>query len=276
MQQRSTRHRTTLLSAGVAFYALLALVPGLFAVLSLFGLLSDSKTVRPRVLDALEGTPEEVKAFIATQLSDIADNSSGTAITSIALSLLVSLWSASGGVGHLLAAIEVANGDVERRNMFRRRGTAIVVTLGAVLFAVVSFLVLTILPSVLTAVNIGDAGILVRIVSWTLLLGGMISGLSVIYRVGHAPNGRPKRSWLHPSMGAVVATVMWMFGSLGFSIYTENFASYNKIYGSLGAVVVVLLWLFISAYAVISGAEVDANQRHHSGRRIQANRLTSR
>jgi membrane protein len=60
------------------------------------------------------------------------------------------------------------------------------------------------------------------------------------------------------SPGAIVATLLWLAGSAGFAFYTANFGRYNETYGSLGTVVVVMLWLFLSAYAVLLGAELNA------------------
>ena len=63
--------------------------------------------------------------------------------------------------------------------------------------------------------------------------------------------------WRWVSPGAVLATVVWVAASVGFSIYTANFGDYNETYGALGAVVVVMLWLYITAYVIILGAEVN-------------------
>ena len=103
VQARASRNRLTLLAAGVAFYALLSLVPGLVALISIYALLFDPADVQRQMLDALDGAPDEVRTFVASQMADIAARDSGTAITSIVIGIVVALWSASGGMGHLLA-----------------------------------------------------------------------------------------------------------------------------------------------------------------------------
>lgn len=261
VQARSSRNRSTLLAAGVAFYALLALVPGLVALLSLYGLLFDPKDVERQVLSALDGAPFEVRSFVSSQLADIAKRDSGTAITSIAVGILAALWSASGGMGHLLAAIDAARGGVDRRNGVRKRAAALVVTLGAMGFAIAALVVLTFLPSLLSSLDIGLGALALRVLSWLMLLFALVVGLTLLYRVGPVASGR---RWFHISAGVVVALSLWLVGSIGFSIYTANFASYNETYGSLGAVVVVMLWLFISSYAIILGAEVNADRQRRS------------
>ena len=82
----------------------------------------------------------------------------------------------------------------------------------------------------------------------------MTLGLGVLYRYG--PD-RDDARWQWVSPGAIVAALMWVLGSMIFSVYTANFARYNETYGSLGAVVVLLLWLFLTASVVIIGAEIN-------------------
>ncbi len=92
-------------------------------------------------------------------------------------------------------------------------------------------------------------------VRWPLFAVVALAALSIIYRF--APD-RDAARWRWVSAGAVVATVVWVAASVGFSIYTANFADYNETYGALGAVVVVMLWLYITAYVIIAGAELNA------------------
>jgi len=260
VQARSSRNRTTLLAAGVAFYAMLSLVPGLVALISLYGLVSNPDDVQRQMSNLFDGAPDEVRNFVASQMADIAKRDSGTAITSIVIGLVAALWSASGGVHHLLGAIDAARGGVDRRHGLHKRGAALVVTVVAIVYSIVLLAVLTFVPTTLASLDLGGE-IALRLLSWVVLLVALVIGLNLLYRVGPAHRRRP---WFHISRGVVVALVLWMAGSIGFSIYTANFSSYNETYGSLAAVIVVMLWLFISAYAIILGAEVNADaQRRH-------------
>ena len=63
-----------------------------------------------------------------------------------------------------------------------------------------------------------------------------------------------------------MATVVWLLGSLGFSVYVSNFGSYNETYGSVGAVVVLLLWFNLTSYVVLLGAELNAEIEHQTAR----------
>jgi membrane protein len=78
-------------------------------------------------------------------------------------------------------------------------------------------------------------------------------GLGIVYR--SAPS-RSTRRWI--SAGDIAASLLWIIGSSGFSLYVTRFGSYNKTYGSLGAVVILLIWFHLTAYLILAGAELDA------------------
>lgn len=249
----------TLLAAGVAFYSLLALVPGMFAALSMYGLLFDEDEVRDQIAPALAGAPLEVREFVTEQLARIAGAPDASKVVSLVIGVVVALWSASGGVGNLLNAIDAVRGDTAgpRRSGLARRGTALLVTLSAIAFALVAIGVMTVLPHLFGTLDLGSAGgMIVRLASWLVLLVMLAGGLSMLYRVGPDPR---LHTWFGISPGALAALAIWLVGSAVFSIYTENFGSYNETYGSLGAIVVVMLWLWITCLAVLLGAAVNAD-----------------
>lgn len=259
-RRQASADRVTLLAAGVAFYALLALVPAMFAALSLYGLIFNEDEVRDQILRALSSAPAEVRSFVAEQLARIAQADGTSKVLSLVVGVVVALWSASGGMANLLKAIDAVKGDTgngSRPNGLAQRGTAVLVTLSAIGFALVAIGVMTVLPRLFDTLDLGPAsGILLRLVSWLVLLVGLAGGLSLLYRVGPDPQ---LHAWFGVSPGALVALAIWLLGSAAFSLYTENFGSYHETYGSLGAIVVVMLWLWITCLAVLVGASVNAD-----------------
>lgn len=252
----------TLLSAGVAFYGLLSLVPGLIALISLYGLVADPDTVRTQVEDALSAAPSEVRTMVGEQLSSIAGGRSGTAVTALVIGVLLALWSASSAVGNVIAALNVAYEEEEGRGWVRRKLLSLGLTLGAILFLVVAFALISFLPSVLSSLEVGAVGRwVIGAVRWVLLFGGVLVGLSVLYRYG--PD-RDEPRWRWVSVGSVLAAALWLVGSALFSVYASRFGSYNETYGSLSAVIVVMLWLWITALSVILGAEVNSEIEHQT------------
>jgi membrane protein len=246
----------SLLAAGVAFFALLALVPGLVTLVSLYGLVADPADIQRNVDDVLAAAPREVRDLVQSQLSSIVDSSSpGLRFGAIA-GLVVALWSASSGMKHLIAAVNRAYDEEETRGFIRLRGLSLMLTIGAALALLVALYALVIAPNSLS--DEGSSNVLrttLLVVRWPLLAIGAMVGLAIIYR--YAPNrDEPRWRWVSP--GAVIATLVWLAASVGFTIYSANFGRYNETYGALGAIVVVMLWLYISTFATIAGAELNA------------------
>ena len=244
-----------LLSAGIAFYGLLALVPAMVATVSVYGLVANPENIDQQVQDALGAAPAEVRSMVSSQLTSIARGSTGGTAVALVIGVIVALWSASSGMAKLISALNAAYDEHESRGFLRLRATSLALTLGAILFFIVAVGTIAALPAVIHHWNLGGAGrVGVEITRFLLLAAAMVAALSVLYRV--APDhDRPRWRWA--SVGALIATAIWLIASVGFSIYTSNFATYNETYGTLGAAVIVMLWLMISAAAVLIGAEVD-------------------
>jgi len=253
-----------LLSAGVAFYALLALVPAIVAVVSIYGLVADPEEVRAQIVALLRAAPREARDLVAGQLESIASSAGASTILAVIIGIVAALWSASAGIGHLIVALNVAYDESETRGVVRRRTTALLFTVGAILFVVVAIGVIGFLPALVARTNLGTPGrFAIGIVRWVVLLAGLLVGLAVLYRYG--PD-RDEPKWRWTSFGAAVAGTIWLFGSLLFSLYTANFAKYNETYGSLGAVVVLMLWLFLTSFSVIVGAEVNSEMERQTAK----------
>ena len=256
--------RVPMLSAAVAFYSLLAIVPAMVAIVSLYGLLADPSDIERQIGDWLGSAPQEVRELIAVQLTSITENAGTAAGIGVVIGILVALWSASSGMGHLVEAINIAYDEEETRGWVKRRLLAILLTLGATIFIVVAVGLIAILPAALADTGLGTAArVVAGIVRWLVLLVGMVAALSVLYRYG-PDRDDPKWRWASP--GAIAATIIWLLASVLFSVYTANFAKYNETYGTLGAVVVVMLWLFLTALAVIVGAELNAELERQTRR----------
>jgi membrane protein len=256
------RDRVTMLSAAVAFHALLALFPALVALVSLYGLIADPSSIDRQVNDWLGTAPREVRELLTAQLKAITENSGAAAGAAIVIGTVVALWSASSGIAHLIEATNIAYDEEETRSFVTRRGLALALTAGAVVFMLTSLVLITVLPAVLADTGLGlFARVFAGILRWVLLIVGMMFALSVLYR--YAPD-RDHPQWTWTSPGALLATMLWVVASAVFSIYTANFGKYNETYGSLGAVVVLMLWLFFTVLCVIAGAELNAEMERQT------------
>jgi len=263
-----------LLAGGVAFYAMLALVPALGAAVSLYGLVATRAQVDTQMASLTATLPAEARQLITAQLRTITASSPGGLQLSFATGLAVALWSASSGMRWLLAALTAASGETEKRGFLKLRSLALLLTLGAIMALGVSLGVLVALPVGLDWLGLGGAArVVVGILRFPALAALILGALAVLYRYGPdqprrdppAGDGRrhrrlPRRGWHWLTPGSVVAAGVWLAGSIGLSLYVANASKFSTAgtYGALGAVIVLLLWLWMSSFAVILGAVVDS------------------
>jgi membrane protein len=248
----------------VAFFAFLALPPALIALVTLYGLVADPAQVQQQVESLSSSLPQETATLIGDQLKQITSTSSGSLGVGLVVSLLGALFSASGGVQNLMKAINLAYDEQETRGTVKLRATALLLTLGAVVFIVVAVGLVAVLPALLDAIDLGGLGrVLVFLARWVGLVAFVLVALAVLYR--YAPDrDNPKMRWV--GLGSLAATVLWLIGSAGFSLYVSNFGKYGKTYGALAGVVVLLLWLYLTCYIVLFGAEVNAEAERQTAK----------
>lgn len=245
-----------LLGAGVAFYAFLALFPAMIAMVLLYGLVADPATISSQVKSFTGALPKDAQNLIANSLTSMASSKSASIGFGLVVSLLLALWSASGGVGNLMTAVNTAYDEEEKRGFVKRKLTALALTVGAIIFMVVIIALVAVAPPLLSnLVGSGFARVLLTIVQFVVLVAAVAAGLAILYRVAPSRDA-PKIRWV--SIGAMVATALWLIASIGFSLYVAKFGSYAKTYGALAGVVVLLMWLWLTSYAVLLGAEINA------------------
>ncbi len=255
--------RIGLAAAGCAFYATLALFPAISTLVSLYGLAFDPSTVEPQLRVLRDLLPRPAFLLISERVHTLVTQPRGTLTISLIISTLVTLWSSSAGTKSILAALNMAYEEKETRSFLRFQATALTMTLCAILGAAVTVALLVFLPAVLDfiprhfgfeAVEAGTQTLL-RIGTPLLLLLLVGLSFSLLYRFGPS---RREASWHWITPGSMVATLLWLLASTGFSYYVGHVASYDATYGPLGAVVGIMMWFFVTAYVVLLGAELNA------------------
>ena len=251
-----------LLAAGVAFFGFLSVFPAVVAAVLAYGLIADPAQIRTQTQDLAAAMPASARDLLLQQIDALTSAPRQGLGFGLAIAVLAALWSASGGVGYLITAVNLAYDEEETRGFVRRKLLALGLTLGAI-----SFVVLTIglfaIGAALTEGVPTAVRILLEIARLLVAVALITIALGVIYRL--APNrDAPRLRWV--SVGAAVATIIWLIASVGFSLYVATFGSYAKTYGSLAAVVVLMLWLWLTAYAVLLGAEINAESEQQTAR----------
>lgn len=249
----------SLLAAGCAYFAMLALFPTLIAAVTLYSLVADPGTLQNQINSIASALPEGGQ-IIEQQLRDLTgDGGRATGVLSLGLviSLLGALWSASGGTAGMMQALNLAYDEVETRKFLKLRGTALALTIGGIIVALIAVGLVAVLPAVLDSLGLGSVGrTVVNILRWPLVALVFAGALAVLYR--YAPDrDQPKFSWV--SVGAIAATLLWLVASGLFSFYISNFGEgYGRTYGAIAGVIILLLWLYLSAFIILFGAELNA------------------
>lgn len=246
----------TLVSAGVAFYGLLAIFPALTALLSIYGLVADPAQVQQQIGAGGGMLPPSARQLLSSNAGGIAGPSSGVLGIGAIVGFLITLWSARKGAKAMVEALNIVYEVRETRSIFYRAGLTLLLTLAAIVVAIIALVSVVAIPAVLGYLGLGvKEELAVSAIRWPVLAVIIAASFAGLYRL--APNRR-RPAWRWVGYGAATATVLWLIASALFSLYVSSFANYNKVYGAAGAIVVLLLWLFLSALIVLVGAEVNA------------------
>ena len=254
--------RVLLIAAGTTFYLLLALVPALTALVSIYGLFADPATVEQH-LASLQGViPGGGMDILREQLHRLASQESGSLSLAFIVSLAIALWSSNSGVKSLFEAMNVAYEETEKRSFVKLNLVSLAFTLAGIVGAIFSVGLVIVLPAVLKFIGLGTGTEwLIRIGGYALLAVLASLVVAALYRWGPS---RERAQWRWITPGSVLTVVVWLIASLLFSWYVANFGSYNATYGSLGAIIGFMTWMWISVIILIVGAEINSEIEHQT------------
>jgi membrane protein len=256
-----TDDRIPAVAAGSAFYALLALFPGLAVFVSLYGLVGDLQGAQ-RQIAAFHGLlPSGGVSVLSEQIARLAITSHASLGLTFLVSLLLSVWTCNAGMKALIGGLNVAYECHERRNFIVLNLISLAFTAGAIAFAIAAMSAVVAAPQVLAFLHL-DSLRGFSLVRWPALFVVAVGGLSLLYRF--APS-RPRARWRWITPGGVLAAVAWMGMSVGFSFYVGHFGTYDRTYGSLGAIVGFMTWIWLSLTIVLLGAEFNSELEDQVG-----------
>lgn len=154
-------------------------------------------------------------------------------------------------------ALNVVYHAKEKRGFLRLNAIALAFTIGGMLFVVIAFAAMTVLPVVLGYLGLSNLiETVISIGRWPTLLVLVSLAIALIYRYGPSRENKPEWRWITP--GSAMAAICWLGASLLFAWYTSHFGNFNKTYGSLGAAIGFMTWLWISAVVVLVGGKLNA------------------
>jgi membrane protein len=251
-------HEVGLLAAGLAFFVFLALTPLMGATVMIYGLVADPATVQEQMAAIVHVVPAEAAKLIEEQMLQIVTTSSGVTGFALLIALFFAVYGGMRAASGMISALNIINEEHETRSFLSLTLRAAALTLSAVMIALTGILSGGVFAWLQTQTSVflgGATSLLFTLLTWCAAIALGTAGFALIMRYG--PDRRPaKWRWLTP--GSLLATVLWIAVSFGFSLYVAYISDYNATYGSLSAIVVFLMWLYLSAYGVLLGALLNA------------------
>ena len=260
--QKLGEDHTSLVAAGIALNTLLAVFPALAVAVLIYGLFSSPAGVAADIKPFIGILPPDAAKLLQAQLQSLVSPPHVKLGIGAVVSTLLAFWGARQGIVALMTATNIAYYERERRGFLRQ----IAISLGFTLAAVAAFLVMLALgvavPLVLQILPLGPAAATAILVFRWVLLGLFAAGaFTVIYRF--APD-RHTAQWRWVTWGSAVAATLWLSASVLFELYVKNFSSYGVTYGALGGVIVLIMWFYLGGFAVVLGAEINAEMEHQT------------
>lgn len=254
----------SLVSAGLAMYALLAVFPGLAASVAIYGIFVSPQDVVEHLQTFSAILPPGTWDLFNRQLQTLAGQAQGSLTLAALFSIAIALWGARAGMSAIMVATNIAYAEAEKRGFIKQTLVSLAFTLGAIF----GFLLVLALGVVLPlALKVLGTSLLVQwlvgAARWVILWLFAALVLAVLYR--YAPS-RERARWRWVSWGSAIAATLWIVVSVGFAFYVGTFATYGKTYGALGGVIALLMWFYLSSFVIVLGAEINAEMERQTRR----------
>lgn len=249
-------NRIGLIAAGIAFYGLLALFPSITAAVAIVGAVFNASLLLDSSGWLLAALPEEASVLITDQIEEVATADDATLGIAAVVAVVLAFWSASKGVGSFIEGMNVIYDEDEERGFVRLKVVTIILTVAMITGLALSVVVVAAIPTMMEV--FGESNLwqdIAMLVRWPIMFVLGAGGIAILYRF--APS-RDDAEWKWLTPGAVIACLLWVVSTVGFSYYVQSFGSYNETFGALGGVIIMLTWLWISAFVVLLGAQLDA------------------
>lgn len=258
------------ISAGVVFFALLALFPAVTAIVSMYGLFTDPATIEGHIALVSGFAPEQAVSVVREQIGRLTARGNTELGFGFIVGVAIAIWSANAGLKAIIDALNVVYEETEKRGFLKLNLISLTLTAGAVAAVLLGIGAVVVVPILLEHVGLGAATEwLFRYGRWPILIVAVLFGLAILYRYGPS---RERAQWRWLSAGSVAAAVLWLAGSAAFSFYIQNFANYDATYGSLGTGIGLMMWMWLSVIAILFGGELNAEIEHQTSTDSTTNR----
>jgi membrane protein len=254
----------TLVAAGLAMCALLAVFPGLAAAVAIYGLFSSPAQVVEHMQSFSSILPPGTWDLFKTQLQIVAGKAQGSLTFAATGGLLIALWSAKAGMSALMTATNIAYAETEKRSFVRQTLVSLAFTVAAIFGFLLVLGLGIVLPLAMKVLGTSPwVQTLAGVLRWLVLWAVAALSFAVLYR--YAPS-RERARWRWVTWGSAIAATLWIVMSAAFAWYVGTFATYGKTYGALGGVIALLMWFYLSSLTVVIGAEINSEMERQTAR----------
>lgn len=269
VKDRIGEDNLTIVAAGVAFFAFLAIFPAIMAILSIYGLAVDPQQAEQQISQLSGMMPKQAFEIIKERIENLVSTPGSALGWGTVLGILISLWSANAGTKSLFTGLDIAYETKNNRGLIKQNALTLLFTFCFIITLVISMGLIVIFPAIVSTFGLPDnIENLISWLRWPLLAGIVILVISLIYK--YAPDRKtPKFKWV--VIGASLATLLWLLASWGFSFYVSNFGNYGEMYGSISAVVILLLWLFLTSFIILLGGELNSATEAYAAKDLDNN-----
>lgn len=242
--------------AGVAFFSFLSLFPAIACGVLIYGIVGDRAQLHEQIGTISAVLPPQAAAIVTDQLASLLKQSDTELGIGLLVGLAIALWSGSRGVNSLVFALSKSHYEEERRSFVTAALMSFGLTIGGFIVAAVALFALTVVPAAVQLLPFPRiAEIIALWARWPVLAIIVFATSVFLFKI--APDrADPKLRWVIP--GAALTTVLWLAASVLFSLYVENFASYDATFGSLAAAVILMLWIYYSTLIFVFGSRLNA------------------
>jgi len=245
-------------ASAIAFNFLIALLPSLIFLFTLIPFIPVAN-FQTELMQFFENIlPENVFTLLEQTLFDVITKKSGGLLFFM---FVATILFSTNGIHALINAFNVSSHEFKTRTWLSQRATSLLLVFFIFIMVTLAILIILLGKTILTKLVTGGfielnfTFYLISSVKWILFLALIFFAISALYY--EVPAG--KKVWNFFSPGSILATLLFVLSSLGFSFYVNHFGQYNKLYGSIGTLIVILLWLYFNSISLLIGFELNAS-----------------
>jgi membrane protein len=247
-------------ASAIAFNFIMALPAGAIFLFTLIPYFPVAKNIQDELFKFIEDVMPntESRSLILTTMLDLF-NKPKTGLLSIGF--ILALYYSSNAMLGIIRTFDASLLVKRKRNFLYRRLRAIKLTLVLILMLIATMLLSLGQGSLFTSflnwlgVSNAERNFWTDLLRWLIVIILFLFSIAFIYK--YAPS--VYKRWRLLSPGAVFATFLIVLTTWAFSIWAQNFSSYNRVYGSIGALLIIMLLIFINSLMLLIGYELNVS-----------------